>query len=286
MRSALVLFSFLTLTNFSFCQNDTIFPNNGASWYVKSVTYDMGTWYGNYECELLSDTFDSLGYTWSSMVNQNNDTLGWVSVDSGKVYYKGESWVGSGLGHTYDGDTIFVLYDFTKEIGDTVYSYADGPMIIDDIYLSNFLGISKRTFELSSVSPGYSDIWIEGMGSTSGFFRPFFSVFELEFILCSYNGHYIDSLNNYYDLSYDNPFTCEQLSAEENKIQSQPLFGSDWIHFNSSEKNQIQVYSISGALILVQDIPAGSFRADLSFLQSGIYLIRIGTDQSYRFAKY
>ncbi len=286
MRSALVLISFFSLTNFSFCQNDTIFPNNGASWYVKSWTYDdPGIQYGHYECEILTDTFDSLGYTWSTMRNGQNDTIGWVAVDSGKVFFRGHGQLSSGLGHLYDADTIMLVYDFNLEVGDTI-NYAFTPMVVQSISISNFLGTPKRVFELSSGNGCCYDSWIEGMGSTEGFFRPAMTFFELGFILCSFNGHYVDSLSNNYDLSYDSPFTCEQLSAEENKMQSPPLFGSDWIQVNLSDKNQIQIYSVSGALVHAQEIPAGSFRADLSFLKDGIYLIQIGSDQSYRFVKY
>lgn len=265
-------------------QNDTIFPNNGAYWNVTSFTYDFpGTYYGHYDYELLNDSFDSLGYTWSTMRDGDLDTIGWVAADSGKVYFKGENTIYSGLGHEYQGDSVFVLYDYTKEIGDTIYSYVYGPMTILDIYESNFLGLPKRTFELESITPGNSDTWIEGMGSTGGFFRPLFTFFEVGFILCEFDGNYMDSLGNIYNLTYDPAGDCETLSVLTLTNTNSPKFGSNWIETDLDKKSDYTIYSISGTKVFQGTFPIGVFRTDLQFLDNGIYIIQIEASLYFKF---
>jgi hypothetical protein len=284
MKKLLLLPFLITAGLATTAQSDTLFPNIAAYWNVKSVTYDPGTFYGSYKCFLLSDDFDTLGKTWSTMIDDGWNNIGWVAVDSGCVYYKATGPIGNGLGDVYDDPSVYKMYDFNLEVGDTAY-YDDGyPMVIQNITISTFLGIPKRTFELST-GQGHEDTWVEGLGSTDGFFRPVFTSFETDFSLCFFNGEYVDSLGVTYSLAYDNPDECENLSVEIPDHVTTFTVGDDWVSIDSPESSELVVYAITGNVVLRSNINEGKTTVDLSDLKPGVYILHSDQNVNRKFQK-
>lgn len=283
MKNLLLIILFFHCFIFVHAQNDTIFPNVSGSWNVKSWTYGASDIiYSGYSCKILEGEEDTLGNLWQRVVNGEDDSfLGLIRSDSGKVYYHGVNTVYFGLGHFYDGDSTVVLYDFNLTVGDTIDLYYE--MIVDSITTSDFLGVSKRKFYLSNHMEGVSDVWIEGMGSIEGLFRPVTNMFELGLILCNYTGNYEDSLGTPYTLMYDNPATCEELSIENPTVPIQVKILNNKINVVLEEPKLVQIYSLSGQLLYSKMAFEGLNHISLSPFPSGIYIVRVGNNFHEKF---
>ena len=283
-KTALIIVSVLGL-NGALGQVDTLFPNGGTRWIVGTHIWDgMGDAYDHYKCEILNDSIDTLGYTWSTMIDEQNDTVGLVMVDSGKIYYLSINPMDLGMQSFYDPG-IYGMYDFNLELSDTAYFREGYPMIVDSINYTDFLGVSRRTLHLSGMA-GW-DIWVQGMGSIHGFFHPVFSTFESEASLCSFTGNYVDSLGQSYTLTHGNQILCESIGIEEFETTNPVLKrGNDWTEIQLHHQEVVSIYNMSGVLVFTEMFPEGISRITYSSFSKGLYIIKIGTIHSERISNY
>lgn len=87
--------------------------------------------------------------------------------------------------------TEHLLYDFTKQIGDSVEVLGLGlnypnkiKLRIDNIFTSTINGIDRKTYQFNANGSYHMlEYWYEGIGSSFGFLTPFHSVSDNQYTL-------------------------------------------------------------------------------------------------------
>jgi len=196
---------------------------------------------------------------------------------------------------TYHGEQEILLYDFSKEVGDTIFSnspegYMAYPVVIssiDTIELND--GSNRRRYWLEG---GYysllTECWIEGFGSIHGLFSP---VFDL---MTNYYEPNLSCFKQYESTVYLNNYSCSKcfcslgtlikdISGLQNKIQIYPNPFSDQLNIESKyEYSEIRIYNSNGKIIQEFNRITYPIRIDLGELPIGLYLIQlIGKDINY-----
>ena len=266
----------LFLTNQSFSQTDTLFPNNGATWDVLAWTWDhsgdlewMEVHSLSYRVYIDNDTIIEDSKDWSSIREEAmGEPKGRIAVDSGKVYFQ-----------SYDpnypveemGTEAFVLYDFNLEVGDTAYTYPE-IVVVSEISTTLMLGEERKMLILTN-----GDNWVYGLGSTNGLFYPLFNLGEFGFTLCEFHGNYIDETEGSYQLDYINGGHCligieevAPLTVSINAISSQLYIN------NLSNKDQpYTLVNLSGQKVLSGNLKPGNNVVNIGILSTGMYIIQI-----------
>lgn len=79
--------------------------------------------------------------------------------------------------YAYTLGNEILLYDFSKNVGDTIWNLYCTPgittaAVVDSIHIQNFHGINRQVFYLSDTgSSPQQSVWIEGIGSVDGLLR-------------------------------------------------------------------------------------------------------------------
>jgi hypothetical protein len=149
-----------------------------------------------------------------------------------------------------------ILYDFSKNVGDTVFVGIDGSGPID-YYIIDYVdstlidGTYRRTFHF--VNYDYIEYWIEGIGSTRGLFSPITpeTTGSLKWELICFNQN---SIVKYLNPSYSNCFPILTGISESNgqsfqvQIAPNPVVGSSVLDLNKINQEFINfsVYNVLG----------------------------------------
>jgi hypothetical protein len=176
----------------------------------------------------------------------------------------------------------FLMYDFLAEQGDTVTVGLQTPvnLIVDSITSVTVSGTERYKFWLSGIEyTGYHETWIEGIGSDKGIVWSGSAGLTGGYyvLLCmSNNGEQI-YMNPDYNFCYINTVSIDENIGES--IQIYPIPATNSLKFNNI--NNLDIISISiidfsGRVI--RDFEANSSVVDISTLNSGIYFLRIKTE--------
>jgi len=172
MKHAALLFGLIFIINHSLKSQDYIpFPTKNVNWNV----FYAGT------CEDAPPDTSLLRYTihgdttineiqYSKLcletgdtINPKVQTIGGLRESEKKIYYIGKTIYAGGFEDEY------LLYDFTKQIGDTIYHESNGHFfysVVSDIDSISIDGNYRKRFKIQSHSFGQSpDYIIEGIGS-------------------------------------------------------------------------------------------------------------------------
>ncbi|MBP7515111.1 MAG: hypothetical protein KA791_11215 [Flavobacteriales bacterium] len=169
----------LVLTGTSLAQQPFPTASDSGTWSVLTCIYGIGVWCQTETCAY--DATDTLcGSTWS--------VYSWPTfgLDPGIAYVRNEGQR-TLLRRTTDClDKEYVIYDFSMEVGDSVYAPMNMDLIpqdttlfiLQDIDTVDVLGVERRRFTLlfdpcNGNFANASMEWIEGIGSTM---HPFYSV--------------------------------------------------------------------------------------------------------------
>lgn len=312
---------FIILTALITCPifSQSYFPDSSAIWNVS--TNNLGTGelhYGLKGDSLINDTLYNKVYlitdtTFNSMYLK--EFVGGVRQNAGKVWFRPD---------TANGFTEFLLYDFTKNIGDTIWhnanlaptsfngscfpniSYYSGYCIsiIKDKYTEN--GYEKFTVEThatynESAYPIVQHDWIVGIGSSLGLFWQ----------------HYIPIITTGGGCS--NPLTFQLACFKQNdtvKYINNPSCSTCYcditegfkeqntdgvIVFPSPVKNnlklelpgfvnlknvQVSIYDINGKQKRLLSTTEHEITVDVSQLIAGIYLLKISSNNYNEVVKF
>lgn len=194
---------------------------------------------------------------------------------------------------TYHGEDEILLYDFSKEVGDTIFSnspegYMEYPVIIssiDTVELED--GSNRKRFWLQG---GYysllDECWIEGFGSIHGLYSPIFAIITNYYephLSCFKQNEFTIYLNNY---SCDKCFcslgtSINEISELKINIYPNPFSGKINIE-SKKEYSEIRIYNTKGTLVWKFNGRTYQTNIDLGELPCGIYLIQlIGRDFNY-----
>lgn len=189
----------------------------------------------------------------------------------------------------YHGEPEILLYDFSINNGDTIYSnspegYMSSPIIISNIdSVTLFDGTTRKRYWVNNFS---DEFWIEGIGSQAGPFTPIFDQ-----IPDYYSPHLSCFKQN--DLTvYLNNYSCEKCFCtlgtsinrnSESQIQIYPNPFSDQLNIKSKkEYSEIRIYNSNGKIIQEFNRVSYPTKIDLGELPIGLYLIQmIGKDFNY-----
>lgn len=306
---------FLTLPVFLFCvissNAQVSFPTDSAKW---SLEQSGGDPYGDpcffyigwnltsmgdsvingntYYLQGLTRTYyytqNTISYSICSAINEDEffGITGGYRLDSGKVYYyEIENGLSELFGAEFPDTVDVLLYDFNKNIGDTIEINGFGfyPQIeiinnIDTIILED--GLPRRRFEmLHGAGGGFEYRYIiEGIGDEHyGLFGPLqVQYFESGFWMNCYWE------KNKYLLGSD---SCDKaeffMSVEEqlplSKIITYPNPFNSELNITVSINQPLEIFIISmeGKILLQQSVQGNEIKINTSFLNPGIYILKI-----------
>lgn len=196
---------------------------------------------------------------------------------------------------TYYGEQEILLYDFSKEVGDTIYSnspegYMAYPVIISSIdTVELYDGSNRRRYWLEGVYYSFLDeCWIEGFGSIHGLFAP------ITDILLNYYEPNLSCFKKNESTVYLNNYSCDKCfcslgtsikEISELKINIYPNPFSGKINIKSKkEYSKIRIYNTKGTLVWEYKSMIVPTKIDLSKIPAGLYLIQL-TGQECRFTE-
>ncbi len=264
MRSIIIPIA-MCVTTLLVAQQHTTFPNVDA--YFEVMYWCAVPEGGGYTM--------SYGYSYSFEPVVAVDSLVWSALDSGyglvavegdRIYYRGN--------HFLPADTTMVLYDFNLEIGDTAYfdtyMFHEHAMItaIDTVTV---YGQQRRRLVLSN-----EDVWIQGIGSLMGFFRPI----QPTMLGCGISAYYF--CGNYVDDAGEPYVICTNFSVH---IDEKPPL-TITVHPNPSNGSFVVKGTTGGVPYAIHDgrgrlVLAGTFSETSTTIHlqgspPGIYLLRWG----------
>jgi len=294
MKKMIFLLIGIIITFDAFNQNYYPFPDSNAIWNVYSihienpqnVAYKIR--YGIIGDTILETRIYSKIYTLidDTCLNINNaEYFGAIREENKKIFTI----------TTYHGDQEILLYDFSKAIGDTIYSnstmgYMASPVIIssiDTIELHD--GSLRKRFWLED---GYysflNECWIEGFGSIHGLFSPIIDLMTNYYepnLSCFKQNESTVYLNNY---SCDKCFctlgtSIKNINGLQNEIQVYPNPASKNITIDSEFRYGYSITSLfnsSGKLIERRLSNSFPIQMNIDCLPNGIYLIQVSTENN------
>jgi len=173
-----------------------------------------------------------------------------------------------------------LLMDFTLNVGDTLFSFISPGLIIGSID-SVLVGAEYRK-RFNFTNGGFCNWMIEGIGHAAGLFEPMATILEFASEFYCYGENNIPLFG---DMDCILNVGYEDFPTQNNNISIYPNPTSGKFSINASQlSNTIKLYSLTdmyGKMILQQSIDVNSnnvFEVDLSKYKTGIYLLRLDTE--------
>ena len=190
---------------------------------------------------------------------------------------------------TFHGDTEILLYDFSVEEGDTIYSNAQVGYMAYPVVISNIdsvILLDGTTRKRYWINGSLDEFWIEGIGSQGGIFTP------ITDLITNYYEPHLSCFKQYETTTYLNNYSCDKcfcslgtlikgINGLQNEIQLIPNPASNYIKIDfelNMESSITRLFNSSGKLI--ESTLSNSFPVQLNIgnLPNGIYLIQIDTE--------
>jgi hypothetical protein len=278
--------------NFVFVQNDSIFPNLRAEWDIQYRDYnDFPQDYliGKLRLRKLDENYDTMGlYSYARSNNFEELLIAKIYTDSLKVYANLCSqgiiddfftYYTPSLPNQYE-----LLYDFSLEIGDTVFHAYQGVGEYSIVYDLDTLIINgekrKKIYH-------DGDIWVQGLGSVFYPLHPKIIGYcwECGPIICSatmeYEGNSAIDTFVYDELKWLCTYNASLMEEQLEVVKLYPNPSSDMLTIeligNNLAKN-IHVYDILGHELLAQVSFSDKTTLQLIELKAGIYFVEIESE--------
>lgn len=222
-----------------------------------------------------------------STPNHPNNVIGYARVDNEKVYIRTSNNC---------ADKEYLMYDFSLNIGDTVYCgydiYDTTQFWVVAIDTVNHFGIDRKTLRMNFYmgTPPWGIVvgmdWIEGIGSTTHPFYPTVCLTDncetLYTLLC-----YDSSGTQLYQNSSFSTCDTTNVGIEETRnklnlsIYPNPFFQSTTIDIGlvNPEKVKIEIYAIDGKKLYDLKTSPENMKFQIGDrLTEGIYMLKLLTD--------
>lgn len=196
----------------------------------------------------------------------------------------------------------YLIYDFSKSIGDTVviYDYSDwfsvnASMVVDSVDSIEVDRLRKRMFVRAvGGSVFFSSIWIEGIGCINDYFgHPFHPIKNLGFtdansyeLLCFHEYEQTLYQNEKYESClYNISVGVERVNQIVTSIYPNPSSSSFAVTLSQQPQpnTAILIYNNIGALVKQEELTTSTQQIDVAELPNGIYTYAI-TQQGVRLA--
>ena len=282
MKTILIIL-FFSISILGNSQNYYPFPDSNAIWnhYFETgeskKSYDTSMYY-SYGL-MGNTTINSINY---SKLYRFNDTtfnsyaeyLGGLREDtSRKVYYTGIGFWGNNFANE------ILLYDFSKNVGDTIEYGIWGKTIILDI---DSILIGQNYRKRYYINYGY---FIEGIGSMNGLLSPITDiptkVYTFWDLVCYKQNDNVLYLNANYNNCFpiiDNIELIDKTITENIKIYPNPVINTSVIELSNlqADKYKIEIFNPLGINILIKSITSDcKIEIRKKDLLSGLYMYRL-----------
>jgi hypothetical protein len=211
-----------------------------------------------------------------------------ITSEDGGVYRPTREDVSERKVYVNWGAGDFLLYDFSLEVGDSIFLYWGAHLWYDVIaieYVETIVGLRKAWFLSSSISGELLPVWIEGIGSMAGLFEPAFQPnlnwWNFPELLCfkkdevmeykSINGINLGCELEFIGLTEYN--TTSHVSIYPNPTNSVITINSQ----DLSPKIEINITDLLGKTHYKNTVFLNT-SFDISFLSQGIYLLKIADE--------
>jgi len=213
-------------------------------------------------------------------------------------YYTIGDWHQSGLIREDSGIVYFirpdglqgVLYNFNLEAGDTctIVNFCLPYKLwihIQSVDTVEYFGVERLRLSLVDNMTGYTDEWIQGIGSIHGPIHSFMQHCNppyLRWDLLCY--HHNDTLQyimpGYTECIYTHTGIDEHSPAEQIDIYPNPARDKFEVRSAKFEITEIEIYDLQGRILIEKQFPKGENHVEISVigLLSGIYVCRTYTN--------
>lgn len=285
MKTILVVI-FFSLSVFGSSQNYYPFPDSNAIWnhyfeIGESKSYTNTSMYYSYG--LMGDTtINAISYSKlyefsDTVFNSYAEYLGGLREDTlRKVYYTGKDFWGGDF-----ADEI-LLYDFSKNIGDTIEYGIWGETIIQDIDSVLIGNNYRKRYYVDSY--GY-DFFIEGIGSIHGLLSPITEIptktYTFWELVCYKQNDTVLFINSNYNRCFpilDNIELMDKTITENIKIYPNPVIDISVIELSNLQTGnyKIEIYNPLGITIFTKSISSDSnIEIRRNDLLPGLYMYRL-----------
>jgi len=315
MKLALLIISFLLFQNLSAQQYESPFPDSNAIWIqsrtvwdvtnqaysvcgAKLFSHDTTIYNGKTYHNLYFEDYDynpsnHFSFLWQENVTQ--EKIGMFHIDSLKVYYKP---LPNSVGYPcFTGDPFvdadpfeeYLLYDFSLNVGDTFYVQEDHRSVLVNIDSINIDGTYYRRFKFNQLDWWFTldNFWIEGIGSSLGFF-PYFSAHHGFYAFSCFHEDtdtsLTDPLFSYSNSTYGCSFVgIDQHNTEQFRIYPNPAHNN--LTVDHKHPFEYQVLNVSGQVLLEGKMNSENKTINVSNLSKGYYLLRVSEDTVIPFIK-
>lgn len=267
----LLLLILLSISN-SYSQS---LPDSSATWTIAYIS--MGSYYNNQTFQINNDTlindvlYKSIFSTKDSVYNPTQaEYHSCVRESDGKWFFI-PSWE----------EKEYLLYDFTKILGDTISinnPWTGGPsdlivFSIDSLELADgyYKTIDVGIYDSPSGNPHIIDTWIEGIGSINGLFYSGFFYFDIGYqLLCFHYENNLIYLNSpdgscgYIMVGLNSNNWIEEIRVKPNPV-------TDQLIIESQLELIVEIYNISGRKLISTRV----HEIDVSYLINGLYILKI-----------
>lgn len=237
-------------------------------------------------------------FAYTPMLQEWNEWqgMGWIREEDNKVFIFPEEYYDEPI--SKDIQEEYLLYDFSLQTGDSVNLYREGRFLLTD-YRDNgmmpFYVVSTDSIEIGSIkckrlflsrdknrnTP--SEIWIEGIGSNTGFLESTCSYYEhLRNLLCVKQNEEV--------MYYNGDNTCyiyvsiDDIDNTNAKIYPTLVKDNIYVVSDNNKPMDISFVNISGHIVKTIRTK-GSKEIDISSLPSGIYNVIINNTHSQKIIK-
>jgi len=293
MKKALIIMISICITSNLISQDYFKFPTSNALWNFK-IAESMSP---PYEWTII----DSLG---QNIIIDNQDYVEVYSVGLGNPYVVGAIRDDTIQKKVYFNDftTETLLYDFSVNVGDTIFYYEpfNYYKTVEDISYININGQQRKMFHLLNSLYGMNDYWIEGIGSVYryGLLYPLKPYIVLDGSTPYFGCFTHDTISYFVDSTClgDCPCTDWLVEIMENVINDSeivifpnPTKNSLTIEFVCSKNHyeSFEIFSCSGKLLLNQEFFNEKQKTiNLEFLSKGTYYIRLNGEERNTMKKF
>ena len=282
---------YLFANHFCFSQSNHQFPDSAASWSGTQIVYGGPGDPWIYSVGRLKVDGDTLifGINYRKLYwleycdSMAQGIVGYYRVDSMKVYYRDEASIAIPpfvnipyVNYMFSDTGEVILYDFGLVVGDTFQFQAgmiDSVSVIDSVLLNG--SYYKRTVFQNMYTNGNMDpyYWIEGVGSTYGFF-PAYYIFE--------NALFFNCFTTTTDtLIFSGSCPCSPVGIIDNetkdyemKVAPNPFVNSSRISFPTNNKHTLRIFNLLGNEVKYITFTGKEFEIEMGELQKGMYFIK------------
>jgi hypothetical protein len=274
MKTLITLFFGLTISGLIYSQDYYPIVQENNEWSTLIVNeagpYPWDTTYYTERHKLSGDTIIN-GQTYKKVYKTSEEfPLNWgywggIREENKKVWRLGTNNYPERL-----------IYDFSLNVGDTIWLYEYDPMILDSIGYKHINNENRKHMYFSY--PGYpslTELWIEGIGSSKGILEPGTATVDgggFWFLCMKENGEII-----YMNPNYNNCFLITGIAEMNNSlIQVYPNPAKDIIRITNIDNIQIEsisLFDLKGQKL--REFEKTETELDISGISTGIYLLKL-----------